>query len=47
MLLKVDRPVNKLKIGVVGSRSACFTEVLDDYKIPYNRIKVREIDESL
>ena len=46
LLLKVDRPVSELKIGVVGSRSICFTEVLDDYKIPYNKIKVAEIDES-
>jgi methionyl-tRNA formyltransferase len=46
MLLKVEKNVHDLKIGVVGSRASCFTDVLEKNKINYNLIKVKDIDDS-
>ena len=46
MLLKINKPLSKLKIGIVGSRSDCFSSVLEEKNIKYKVLKVKEIDES-
>ena len=46
MLLKIDKNLSDLKIGIVGSRSSCYTSVLEKNSIKYNLIKVKQIDET-
>ena len=46
MIFHLDKNISKLKIGIVGARSDCFAKVLDREKIKYERIKVKDIDDS-
>jgi methionyl-tRNA formyltransferase len=46
MVIKINKPVNTMKIGVTGTRAKCFANVLDKYNIPYRTIDVAEIDKT-
>jgi len=46
VVLQLGKQISDLKIGIVGSRSDCFSKILDKEKIQYDKIKVRQIDSS-
>lgn len=46
MILQLDKQISELKIGIVGVRSDCFSKILDKEEIQYEKIKVKQIDNS-
>lgn len=47
MITKIDKPVDQLKIGLLGFRYYCFSTVLDKHNISYEILHdVSQIDES-
>lgn len=46
MILHIDKNISDLKIGITGARADCFAKILDKEKIQYEKIKVKDINNS-
>lgn len=46
MIVKIEKNISDMKIGLLGTRSNCFSRVLDRYRIEYSKVEIDEIDQS-
>ena len=46
MIVKIEKSISEIKIGIAGARSFCFSRVLDEYGIKYKNIQISDIDSS-
>ena len=47
MIVQLDRDIFDLKIGILGTRSKCFTDILDKHQISYYLVSsIEDIDET-
>tara|TARA_Y100000593_G_C4252168_1_gene307755 strand:- start:343 stop:1038 length:696 start_codon:yes stop_codon:yes gene_type:complete len=46
MIVKIEKNISDMKIGILGTRADCFSRVLDRYKVEYSKIEIDEIDKS-